>query len=560
VLVHLQIRDLAVIDAAEIELQGGLTALTGETGAGKSIIVDAVMLALGGRASADALRHGAERAEITATFEAGANPAVKRWLEEQSIEQDDGEVVLRRVIGRDGRSRQYVNGQSLPAQSVRELGERLIDIHGQQEFVSLVSRDAQREIVDALGVAPGLVADVATLAAEWRHCRSERDALAAAAQDRGARLELLRYQVGELEALALGPGEAESLTEERNRLANRGRLAEAVRAALALCYEGDGADAHALAARAASQLRGAAALDSRLEEPLARMEESLIALGEAGSGLGNYLEGLDADPARQELVERRVAAIDDLARKHRVPGSALPAKLDELRAILADIERSETALGGLDERISGLRTRYGAAASELGAARRSVARKLAHAVTGLMRQLGMPGGRFEIGIESDAAAEPQAAGADRIEFLVSANPGEPVKPVSRVASGGELSRISLAVQVAAARRTSRTCLIFDEVDAGIGGGVAEIVGRKLRELGDRGQVLCVTHLAQVASQAHHQHRVSKLTDGRTSRTTVSALGADERVEELARMLGGVEVTRKAREHAREMLKAAVAAG
>ena len=269
-LVHLQIRDLAVIDAAEIELGGGMTALTGETGAGKSIIVDAVMLALGGRASADALRHGAERAEITATFDAGANPAVRRWLEEQSIGQDDGELVLRRVIGRDGRSRQYVNGQSLPAQSVRELGERLIDIHGQQEFVSLVSRDAQREIVDAHGVAPGLAAAVAELSADWRRFRAERDSLAAAASDRGARLELLRYQVGELEALALNPGEVQSLAEERNRLANRGRLAEAVQGALALCYEGDGADAHATAARAASQLRSAAGLDARLAEPLAR--------------------------------------------------------------------------------------------------------------------------------------------------------------------------------------------------------------------------------------------------------------------------------------------------
>ena len=371
-LVHLQIRDLAVIDAAEIELKGGLTALTGETGAGKSIIVDAVMLALGGRASADALRHGAERAEITATFEAGANPAVKRWLDEQSIEQDDGEVVLRRVIGRDGRSRQYVNGQSLPAQSVRELGELLIDIHGQQEFVSLVSRDAQREIVDAHGVAPRLAADVAALAAEWRLCRTERDSLAAAAADRGARLELLRYQVGELEALALGPGEAESLAEERNRLANRGRLAEAVRApsrsATRVTAPTRTRSPRVRRASCAAPRRSTRASGSRSHGWRNRSSR----FGEAGAGLGTYLEGLDADPARQELVERRVAAIDDLARKHRVAGSALPAKLDELRAMLADIERSETALGGLDERISGLRTRYDAAASELGAARRSV--------------------------------------------------------------------------------------------------------------------------------------------------------------------------------------------
>ena len=559
-LVHLQIRDFAVIDAAELELDAGLTALTGETGAGKSIVVDAVMLALGGRASADVLRHGAERTEVAATFEIASNPAARRWLEEQSIEAPDGEIVLRRVIGRDGRSRQYVNGQALPAQGVRELGEKLVDIHGQQEFQSLVGRDAQREIVDAHGVPAQLVETVATLAASWRGLNAEREALAAAARDRDARLDLLRYQVGELEALGLGPGEAASLLEERGRLANRGRLAEAAQAALALLYEGDGADAHALAARAVQQLRAGSALDARLESTLALVEESRIALRESGAALAAYLDGLDADPVRQEAVERRVAAIEDLARKHRTEPAGLAARLEELSAELAALERSEEAQGTLDGRIADLRRRYGEAASELGAARRAAAKKLGTAVTGLMRQLGMPGGRFEIAVESDAAAEPQSAGGERIEFLVSANPGEPPKPVARVASGGELSRISLAVQVASARRSGKACMIFDEVDAGIGGGVAEVVGRKLRELGERGQVLCVTHLAQVASQAHRQHRVAKLTDGRTSRTVVAALGDDERVEELARMLGGVEITRKAREHAREMLKAAGDAG
>jgi DNA repair protein RecN (Recombination protein N) len=560
VLVHLQIRDLAVIDAAELELQGGLTALTGETGAGKSIIVDAVMLALGGRASADMLRHGAERAEITATFEAAADAPLSRWLDEQAIEAPDGELVLRRVIGRDGRSRQYVNGQALPAQSVRELGKHLIDIHGQQEFQSLVGRETQREIVDAHGVPGTQTGEVEALAAAWRQHSAERDELAAVARDRGARIELLRYQVGELEALGLAAGEAQALVEERNRLANRGRLAESAQGALALCYEGDGTDAHALAARATGMLRGVATLDPRIEPALALVEESLIALGEAGSQLAAYLEGLDADPARQDAVERRVAALEDLARKHRVEASALPAKLEELRSELAALEQSDLVLVGLDERIADIRRRYDAAAAALTAARRAAARKLATAVTGLMRQLGMPGGRFEIAVETDTASDPQATGADRIEFLVSANPGEPPKAVAKVASGGELSRISLAVQVACARRSARTCMIFDEVDAGIGGGVAEIVGRKLRELGARGQVLCVTHLAQVASQAHHQHRVTKLTDGRTSRTVVAALRQDERVEELARMLGGLEITRKARDHAREMLKTSESAG
>ncbi len=559
-LAHLQIRDFAIIDAAELELAGGLTALTGETGAGKSIIVDAVMLALGGRASADALRHGAERAEITATFETGSDRGVRRWLDEQSIAPGDGEIVLRRVIGRDGRSRQYVNGQALPAQTVRELAEMLIDIHGQQEFQSLVGRDARREIVDEHGPSSALTDAIAGLAAEWRACTAERDSLAAMARDRGARLELLRYQVGELEALGLGAGETEALLEEQTRLANRGRLAEAAQGALALCYEGDGVDAHALVARAAGALRTAAALDARLAETLELVEESLITLRESGARLGAYLETLDADPARHEAVERRLSAIEDLAHKHRIDAPALPAKLEELRCQLQLVEQSELALGGLDERIAGIRGRYAAAAAELTAARRTAARRLGTAVTGLVRQLGMPGGKFEIEVEADPDLDPVPAGADRVEFLVSANPGEPPKPVAKVASGGELSRISLAVQVAAAHRTARTCMIFDEVDSGIGGGVAEIVGRKLRELGARGQVLCVTHLAQVASQAHHQLRVTKLTDGRTSRTSVSVLKDDERVEELARMLGGVEITRKAREHAREMLRASGAAG
>jgi DNA repair protein RecN (Recombination protein N) len=558
-LMHLQIRDFAIIDAVELELAGGLTALTGETGAGKSIVVDAVMLALGGRASADSLRHGAERAEITATFDAGDDAAVRRWLEEQSIACDGGELVLRRVIGRDGRSRQYVNGQSLPAQTVRDLGELLIDIHGQQEFQSLVRRDAQRMLVDQHGAHDALLVPVVELATQWQRLSAERAELLAMARDRGARLELLRYQVGELEALALADGEADSLMAERARLANRGRLAEAAQNSLALVWDADGGDAHALAARAAGQLRGASALDPRLADALQAIEGSLIGLHEAASLLGAYIGALDADPARQEHVERRVAAIEDLARKHRVPAAELPRKLLELREQLRTLERLELEQGDLEERIFDVRRRYDAAAERLSGARRAAAKRLAAAVTSLMRRLGMPGGKFEIVVHSDAAQAPAAAGADRVELLVSANPGQPVKAVARVASGGELSRISLAVQVAAAHRHGRACMIFDEVDAGVGGGVAEIVGRQLRELGDRGQVLCVTHLAQVASQAHHQLRVTKLTDGCTSRTSVTALGADERVEELARMLGGVEITRKAREHAREMLRVAATA-
>ncbi len=557
-LVHLQIRDFAIIDSVELELDGGLTALTGETGAGKSIVVDAVMLAMGGRASAEMLRHGTERAEITATFDISGNKAARSWLEGQSLDAGTDEIVLRRVINADGRSRQYVNGQTQPAQLVRELGDLLIDIHGQQEFLSLVRRDSQRQLVDQHGGHESLLQPVQAQAESWRKLAQQRDALLAAAAERGSRLELLRYQVGELDALALATGEVGELAEEQARLANRGKLAEGAQQAMALAYDADGADAHAIAARAAGHLRGAASIDSRLAAPLRLLEESVITLQEAGAALGGYLESLDMDPARQEQVERRMAAIEDLARKHRVAAGDLPALGEQLRQELLELERSELTLGNLDQSLAGIRADYQVAANALGQARRKAGKSLASAVSTLMKQLGMPGGRFEVAIEPLENTDPHAQGLERVEFLVSANPGQPVRAVGKVASGGELSRISLAVQVAVANRQDQGCMIFDEVDAGVGGGVAEIVGRQLRALGDRGQVLCVTHLAQVASQAHHQVRVSKLTDGKTSRTVLAHLVEAERVEELARMLGGVEITRKARDHAREMLRVAAA--
>ena len=551
----LQVRDFAIIDAVEVEFGPGMTALTGETGAGKSILVDAVILALGGRAAADTVRHGAERAEITATFDVAGNEAARAWLAEQSLDLDD-EIILRRVVGSDGRSRCFVNGQALPAQAVRELGSLLIDIHGQQEFLSLVRRNAQRDLVDQHGDHHKVLEPVREAASEWRRLSAEHARLATAAEERTSRLDLLRYQVGELEALALEAGEVESLGEEQGRLANRGRLAEAARAALELAYDSEGADAHTAASRAAGQLRPLAGTDPQLAVPLKLLEEASIALKEAGGELAVYLDGLDVDPQRQDWVERRVAAIEQLARKHRVEPAALPAQLEILTAELASLENSEVTLSDLKRRLKEAHTRYDAAAAKLTRARRKAAAALAESVSGLMAVLGMPGGRFEIEVASDSTADPSADGADEITFLVSANPGQPVRPVAKVASGGELSRISLAVQVAAAHGSGQPCMIFDEVDAGVGGAVAEMVGRQLASLGGRGQVLCVTHLAQVASQADHQVRVAKMTDGRTSRMTVTELGQDERVEELARMLGGVEITRKARDHAREMLKAA----
>ena len=552
-LTQLQIRDFAIIESAELELSAGLTALTGETGAGKSILVDAVMLAIGARADAGVVRHGCERAEISAVFDLTGNAAARAWLREQELDED-GEVILRRTIGSDGRSRAYINGQTQPLQQVRALGERLIDIHGQQEFLTLTRREAQRDLVDAHGGHSELLTPVADLARQLRTLDKELLTLRGAASDRDSRLDLLRYQVQELAALSLESGEVDQLLAESQRLAHRGRLAQSAQAALGFLYEGEGHDAHALVGRAVATLRPVADLDPKLSPAIALVDEALIPLKEAGRALADYLDSLEVDPRRQEFVESRIASIEQLARKHRVAPEALHAVLGDLERELTALERADITVVELERQAAAMRAEYDRAASALTEAREAAAQALARSVTALMRGLGMPGGVFEIAVGLQDGA-PDPAGRDVIEFLVSANPGQPPKPIAKVASGGELSRISLAVQVAAAHQSAGpSCMIFDEVDAGVGGAVAEMVGRELGALGRRGQALCVTHPPQVASQADHHLRVAKLSDGKTSRTRLSVLSSEERVEELARMLAGVEVTDTARSHARELLE------
>ncbi len=554
-LTYLGIRDFAIIDELALELGTGLTALTGETGAGKSIVVDALALAAGGRAAAEVVRQGAERAEIAATFDVGEQTDVRRWLESQAI-ACDGECILRRVVGRDGRSRAFINGQPVPLQTLRELGEQLVDIHGQQEFVSLTRRAAQLLLLDAHGEHETLTQAVRDCYERWRALRDECADLAAAGRDRDARLDLLRYQVRELESLGLKSAEIPELLAEQRRHANSGRLVQGAREALELIYESDSFSAHAAVARALSSVRGITALDARLAATETLLEEGRIALREAADALRHYLESMEVDSERQEWVERRVATIEELARKHRLPAVELPAQLERLSVELQRLESHESTLEALEQQLSAMRSGYAQAAARLSNARRSAAADLTREVSQLMQKLGMAGGKFEVTLASDATGEPAPSGLDDAEFIVSANPGQPLRPLSRVASGGELSRISLAVQVAALGKAVTPCLVFDEVDAGVGGAVAEIVGRQLGALGERAQVLCVTHLPQVASQADHHVRVTKLTDGRSTRTALNELRGTERVEELARMLGGVEITQKARDHAREMLKRA----
>ena len=550
-LTQLQLRDFVIVDRADLEFSPGMTALTGETGAGKSIIVDALGLLAGGRASADIVRQGAERAEASASF-SNLPPAAIGWLTEQSIDHE-GEVLVRRVVGTDGRSKAYLNGQMVPLQSLREFADLLLEIHGQQEFQHLVKREAQRSLLDEHGQALALAAAVARAHAEYNTCLTQFEALRTAAGDRDARLELLRYQLTEMRAEVGSPADIDALFIERQRIAGSGRLGEAARTALAAVDEADEANAQLLLARAQTAVRGAGSADPALAQAGLFLAEALIQVDEAAGVLRRFLESLDIDPQRQDEVERKAAALESLARKHRISVTALPEQRASLEQELDALENSAVSLSKLEARLTILRDAYSAAARKLSAARMATAKLLGKEITQLMQTLGMKGGRFLVQVAADEQRV-SVNGIDTVDFLVCANPGQEPKALAKVASGGELSRISLAIQVAAAAKTGVPCMVFDEVDAGIGGAIAEIVGLQLRALGERGQVLCVTHLPQVASQAHAQYQVSKQTDGKVTRTSLRGLTGTDRIDEIARMLGGIDVTDKARAHAREMLK------
>ncbi|MEJ2604193.1 MAG: DNA repair protein RecN [Gammaproteobacteria bacterium] len=552
----IHIRNFAIIDEIELELGPGMTALTGETGAGKSILIDALGLILGDRGSADVVRQGAKRAEISAEFDIRGLDAVETWLEEQSLELD-GDCLLRRVIGADGRSRAYINGNTVPVQNLRMLGDHLVDIHGQHEHQSLARRDVQRDLVDHHGSHLSLREDLGDAWRRWQQLDEELARLRGRGDDRESRLDFLRFQVEELEALALDPQELTELEAERRRLANVSRLAEGSAAALGALYENDEASAQALVAESLRLLEALAELDPALENAARLALEAEAAIGEAADEIRRYASSLEADPARHDEVETRLAAIRDVARKHRVEATELPAQRERLQEELTELEEADVRLEALERETRAAREHYDALAVELSAARRRAAADFAEQVTAAMQTLGMSGGRFVVAVDTPSDPEPREHGVDRIEFRVSANPGQEPMSLARVASGGELSRMSLAVQVVAAGASVIPSMVFDEVDSGIGGGIAEIVGRRLRQLGDQRQVLCVTHLPQVASQAHRHLRVAKITDGRSTRTGIAALGEKERVEEIARMLGGVEITERTREHAAEMLREAV---
>jgi DNA repair protein RecN (Recombination protein N) len=549
VLAALAIRDFAIVDRLDLEFEPGFTALTGETGAGKSILIDALALALGERADPAVVRAGAERAEVTAEFAIERLPDVQQWLADSALEGDPGRLLLRRVVERGGRSRAFVNGTAATVQQLAEVSEWLIDIHGQHAHQSLTKPAAQRALLDAHAGIGALARDVAIAFREWQRlarARADQETNAAA---RTAERDSVAWQVDELKKLGLKPGEWDGVQAEQTRLAHAASLTEGAQGALEALSESDGSAAAALGA-AAAKLRALKAYDAALNEPLELLEGAAAQLDEAAHALRRYSDRVELDPGRLAEVERRVDAIHSTARKFKVSPDTLIELAERLTVRLAELDVASD-VDALRAQEAAAKERYAQLAGKLSAARKDAAAKLARQVTAAMKALAMTGGRMEIALRAvDGGA---AGGNETVEFLVAANPGTPPQPLAKVASGGELSRIGLAVQVITAKSAAVPTLIFDEVDAGIGGAVAEVVGRKLRTLGAERQVLCVTHLPQVAAQAAQQWSVAKMTVSGATRSRVVALDDKARIEEIARMLGGVEITATTRRHAAEML-------
>ncbi len=554
-LMNLQVRDFAIVEKIDIEFESGMTVLTGETGAGKSILVDALGLVLGERGSAQLVRDGAKRAEFAAEFDVGSLGLVCAWLDENALDLD-GDCLLRRVINADGRSRAFINGNAVPLSQLKSLGELLLDIHGQHFHQSLARRPIQRDLLDHYGGLLEQRAETATRYSSWMAVAERLQSLQEAEADRASRLDLLTFQLQELESLATSEGESDALNNERKKLQNSGRLADGITAALDALIDGEASNANGLIAEATRSISALAEFDSSLKPLMEMLDSASIQVSEATESLRRYGEDIDMDPQRRDWVEERLDALQAIARKHRVASNELPALHARLSEELDELTNSQERGRELEKQAVSLRKDFLMMAGSLSSARAKAAESFATAVTEAMSGLGMPGGTFEIALNKLDEDSARPWGIDDVEFLISANPGQKPQPLAKIASGGELSRMSLAIQVIASDGSEIPTMVFDEVDSGVGGGVAEMVGRRLQEIGESRQVLSVTHLPQVASLADQHFRISKVSDGKSTRTGLQVLGKDERIEELARMLGGVEITRKTLEHAAEMLAGA----
>ncbi|MGN8061330.1 DNA repair protein RecN [Ralstonia sp. 22086] len=545
----LTIRDFVIVHALDLDLADGFTVFTGETGAGKSILIDALALTLGERADAAVVREGAPRADITAEFD--VHPHVAAWLEAHELHDDEGVILLRRTVDAAGRSKAFINGAAVTLAQLREVGEQLVDIHGQHAHQLLLKADAQRSLLDAHAGLEGAVRVVGERYREWHAVVRAREAAEQQSREVQLERERIEWQVNELQKLGPQPGEWEEVQAEHHRLSHAASLIEGTRAALDGLSESEGAVLTQLGATLHT-LRELAEIDPALTDVLAALEPAEVQIQEAVHTLARYADRAELDPDRLAEVDARMQALHTMARKYRVAPETLPAELAERQAQLAALQAASD-LDALQAQEAQTQAAYMTVAQSLSRDRAKAARELADAVTGAMQGLSMAGGRFDIALH--ALEHGGAAGLEQVEFLVAGHAGVSPRPLAKVASGGELARISLAISVIASEASPTPTLIFDEVDSGIGGAVAEVVGRRLRELGMRRQVLCVTHLPQVAALANHHIQVAKQTVAGSTRSDLVVLDATGRVDEIARMLGGASLTDTTRRHADEMLAA-----
>ncbi|MDY0935589.1 DNA repair protein RecN [Pseudomonas viridiflava] len=551
-LVHLSVHNYAIVEHLDLELDRGMSVITGETGAGKSIMLDALGLTLGDRADSGVVRPGADKADILATFDLEDIPEAQVWLKERDLD-NDGPCILRRVITAEGRSRSYINGSPCPQGDLKALGELLIDIHSQHEHQSLLKTDTHRRLLDEYAGATDLARQVQLAAQRWRQTRQELERLSNSGDEQRARHQLLSYQLEELESLSLGENELEQLEQEHKNLTNAESLLSICRQVVEQCSESDSGNVLNALTASLHRLGSVNNSPTALSEATDLLSSAQIQVEEAVGELNRFLDHFDADPARLQQLEERLDAIYTLARKHRIQPNEVATLQQKLLDEIETLNANDESIERLEHEVQAFARHYQEKARELSDLRHTSSTRLASAVEQEIHRLGMPGGRFQIELKAIPGSEPHPHGLEHVELLVSANPGQPLKALAKVASGGELSRISLAIQVITAQTSRIPTLVFDEVDVGIGGPTAEIVGQLLRRLGERGQVMTVTHLPQVAAQGHQHLFVHKVRDNDATRTAVSKLTKAERIEEVARMLGGIDLTKESLAHAKKMV-------